>query len=146
MRRKPRLKVNEGPFVSEYFEQQDIQAVGLTHALDVAPLRNELEDVEATHQVQNLAANESTGTLREVWRPDRQTAPSRRYSGQPNYTTSTRKFSGSPSQQRSDAGNLIPSPWWPATRAVDVEAHLCIAWRYNSSECYSANLQGIPGH
>ena len=46
MRRKPRLKVNEGPFVSEYFEQQDIQAVGLTHALDVAPLRNELEDVE----------------------------------------------------------------------------------------------------
>ena len=80
MRRKPHLKVNEGPFVSEYFEQQDIQAVGRTHALDVAPLRNELEDVEATHQVQNLAANESTGTIREVWRPDRQTAPSRRYS------------------------------------------------------------------
>ena len=66
MRRKPRHKVNEGPFVSEYFEQQDIQAVGRTHALDVAPLRNELEDVEATHQVQNLAANESTGTIREV--------------------------------------------------------------------------------
>ena len=64
---------------------------------------------------------------------------------QPNHTTSTRKFSGSPSQQRSEAGNLIPSPWWPATRAVDVEAHLCIAWRYNSSECYSADLQGIPG-
>ena len=66
MRRKPRLKVNEGPFVPEYFEQQDIQAVGRTHALDVAPLRKELEDVEATHQVQNLAANESTGTIREV--------------------------------------------------------------------------------
>ena len=54
MRRKPRFKVNEGPFVSEYFEQQDIQVVGRTHALDVAPLRNELEDLEATHQVQNL--------------------------------------------------------------------------------------------
>ena len=66
MRRKPRLKVNEGPFVFEYFEQQDIQAAGRTHALDVAPLRNELEDVEATHQVQSLAANESTGTIREV--------------------------------------------------------------------------------
>ena len=65
MRRKPRLKVNEGSFVSEYFEQQDIQAVGRTHALDVAPLRNELEDVEAT-RVQNLAANESTGTVSEV--------------------------------------------------------------------------------
>ena len=36
MRRKPRHKVNEGPFVSEYFEQQDIQAVGRTLALDVA--------------------------------------------------------------------------------------------------------------
>ena len=60
------LRSMKAHLFSEYFEQQDIQAVGLIHALDVAPLRNELEDVEATHQVQNLAANESTGTLREV--------------------------------------------------------------------------------
>ena len=41
MCRKLRLKVNEGPLVSEYFEQQDIQVVGRIYTL-VAPMHSTL--------------------------------------------------------------------------------------------------------